>query len=229
MQCDVVLTERGLACTDPSSRKNIARTREHTMTTFYLVRHGDTGIKNRISGRMTGVHLNETGRRQAERLAERFTGIAVESLYSSPVERAVETAQPIAQNLDLTIQIAEAVSEIDYGEWTGKSFDELSLDSGWQSFNVFRSGAQVPGGENILQVQRRFVGWMENVRRDHADGRIVVVSHQDPIKAVVTYYAGIHIDMFSRFDISNASVTVIRLNDRDASLITLNNVGVLPM
>ena len=209
--------------------QKIARTREHTITTFYLVRHGDTGIKNRISGRMTGVHLNETGRRQAERMAERFTGIAVESLYSSPVERAVETAQPIGQNLDLTIQIAEAVSEIDYGEWTGKSFDELSLDSGWQSFNVFRSGAQVPGGENILQVQRRFVGWMENVRRDHADGRIVVVSHQDPIKAVVTYYAGIHIDMFSRFDISNASVTVIRVNDRDASLITLNNVGVLPM
>jgi broad specificity phosphatase PhoE len=59
--------------------------------------------------------------------------------------------------------------------------------------------------------------------------RIVVVSHQDPIKAVVTHYAGIHIDMFSRFDISNASVTVIRVNDRDASLITLNNVGVLPM
>jgi broad specificity phosphatase PhoE len=86
------------------------------MTTFYLVRHGDTGIKNRISGRMTGVHLNETGCRQAERLAERFTGIAVESLYSSPVERAVETAQPIAQSLKLTIQIAEAVSEIDYGE-----------------------------------------------------------------------------------------------------------------
>jgi broad specificity phosphatase PhoE len=199
------------------------------MTTFYLVRHGDTGIKDRISGRMTGVHLNETGRRQAERLAERFTGIAVESLYSSPVERAVETAQAIAQSLKLTIQIAEAVSEIDYGEWTGKSFDELSLDSRWQSFNVFRSGAQIPGGENILQVQRRFVGWMENVRRDHAEGRIVVVSHQDPIKGVVTYYAGIHIDMFSRFDISNASVTVIRVNDRDASLITLNNVGALPM
>jgi broad specificity phosphatase PhoE len=199
------------------------------MTTFYLVRHGDTGIKNRISGRMSGVHLNETGRRQAEQLAGRFTGIAVDSLYSSPVERAVETAQPIAQRLNLTIQTAEAVSEIDYGEWTGKSFDELSVDSRWQSFNVFRSGAQIPGGENILQVQRRFVGWMEEVRRDQTDGRIVVVSHQDPIKAVVTYYADIHIDMFCRFDISNASVTVLRVDDRDASLITLNNVDALPI
>ena len=199
------------------------------MTTFYLVRHGDTGIKNRISGRMTGVHLNETGRRQAYELAERFTGIAVESLYSSPVERAVETAQPIAQSLDLTIQIAEAVSEIDYGEWTGKSLDELSMDSRWRSFNVFSSGTQIPGGENILQVQRRFVGWMETVRRDHPDGRIVVVSHQDPIKAVVTYYAGIHIDMFSRFDISHASVTVIRVNGRDAFLITLNKLSALPI
>jgi len=199
------------------------------MTTFYLVRHGDTGIKNRISGRMSGVHLNETGRRQAEQLAGRFTGIAVDSLYSSPVERAVETAQPIAQRLNLTIQTAEAVSEIDYGEWTGKSFDELSVDSRWQSFNVFRSGSQIPGGENILQVQRRFVGWMEEVRRDQTDGRIVVVSHQDPIKAVVTYYADIHIDMFCRFDISNASVTVLRVDDRDASLITLNNVDALPI
>ena len=94
---------------------------------------------------------------------------------------------------------------------------------------MFSSGAQIPGGENILQVQRRFVGWLETVRRDHPDGRIVVVSHQDPIKAVVTYYAGIHIDMFSRFDISNASVTVIRVNGRDAFLITLNNVGALPV
>src|SRR5215510_6216343 len=121
------------------------------MTMFYLVRHGDTDIKDRISGRMSGVHLNETGRRQAQRLADRFRAIAIDRLYSSPLERAVETAQPIAQSLNLTIQITEAVSEIDYGEWTGKSFDELSADRRWQSFNAFRSGVQIPAGENIVQ------------------------------------------------------------------------------
>ena len=80
----------------------------------------------------------------------------------------------------------------------------------------------------MIQVQSRFLGWMEQVRRDDAQKRIVVVSHQDPIRAVVTYYAGLHVDMFYRFDISHASVTVIEIENSKPRVLTLNNVRSLP-
>ncbi|PYS40041.1 MAG: hypothetical protein DMG14_11915 [Acidobacteria bacterium] len=198
------------------------------MAMFYLVRHGDTGVSNMISGRMSGVHLTQAGREQAQHLADRFSDIPADALYSSPLERALETAHAIATVLDLPVRIAGEITEIDYGDWTGKSFDDLSPDPRWQFFNSFRSAAQIPHGENMIQVQSRFLGWMEQVRRDDAQKRIVVVSHQDPIRAVVTYYAGLHVDMFYRFDISHASVTVIEIENSKPRVLTLNNVRSLP-
>ena len=198
------------------------------MAMFYLVRHGDTGVSNMISGRMSGVHLTQAGREQAQHLADRFSDIPADALYSSPLERALETAHAIATVLDLPVRIAGEITEIDYGDWTGKSFDDLSPDPRWHFFNSFRSAVQIPHGENMIQVQSRFLGWMEQVRRDDAQKRIVVVSHQDPIRAVVTYYAGLHVDMFYRFDISHASVTVIEIENSKPRVLTLNNVRSLP-
>jgi broad specificity phosphatase PhoE len=197
-------------------------------TLFYLVRHGDTGVRNKIAGRISGVHLNDHGRAQAVQLVERFRNIPIDALYSSPLERANETAQPLSTAFNLDIQAVEDISEIDYGEWTGKSFDDLSSDPRWRSFNSFRSTAQIPGGENIMDVQTRFVRWVEKTRRESAHVRVVAISHQDPIKTVVTHYAGMHIDTYGRFEIGHASVTVVEIDDGHAGILTLNNVGVLP-
>jgi len=193
------------------------------MTIFYLVRHGDTGVRNRLSGRMSGVHLNEVGREQARRMAERFREIPVTALYSSPLERTRETAEAIGSVLKLEPRILEEITEVDFGDWTGMSFEDLAAKPEWQRFNGFRTLARIPGGETMLELQSRFVGCMERIRRQQPDEKVVMVSHQEPIKTAITFYAGMHLDMLNRFNINPASVTAINVDDDHACVLTLNN------
>lgn len=199
------------------------------MTTFYLIRHGSTDFIGKVLvGRMPGIHLNTEGRIQASRLAERFRGIPISRIYSSPIERARETAEPLSRELGIAVEIAEEVSEVEYGEWTGRPISDLLNDPAWQHYNSFRTGAHVPGGESVLELQNRLAGWLESTRRAHTDERIAVVSHGDPIKAALAHYMGLHLDMFPRFEISPASVSVVQVNDAGACVLALNNSELLP-
>ena len=199
------------------------------MTTFYLIRHANTDFIGKVlCGRMPGVHLNAEGRAQAERLAERFRGIPIDSLCSSPLERALETAEPLAKAFGLTVRTADEISEVEYGEWTGRAIADLLNGSAWHSYNTFRTAAHIPGGETVLQLQNRVVGWLESIRREQSGERVAVVSHADPIKAAVTHYAGLHLDMFYRFEISPASVTVVQVTDAGSLVLTLNNSASIP-
>jgi probable phosphomutase (TIGR03848 family) len=180
------------------------------MTTFYLVRHGAcAGLGEKLWGRTPEVCLNEEGKRQAQQLGERFSDVALEAIYSSPLERALETAEAIARTARLEIKTTDAFNEIDFGDWTGKTLDELSTDTRWQRFNNQRSVANVPGGESFLAVQARIVAELERLSRQHASARIAIVSHADVIKAAVGYVAGTHIDLLHRIEISPCSVSVI--------------------
>ena len=117
------------------------------MTTFLLIRHAAHDLLGRrLAGRMPGVSLNGEGRRQVERLAERLAGASIRAVISGPLERARETAEPLARGLGLPVQISAAVDEIDFGEWTGLPFAELDQDPRWCWFNTFRSGARAPCG-----------------------------------------------------------------------------------
>lgn len=198
------------------------------MTTFYLIRHGNTDFIGRVLvGRMPGIHLNAEGRIQAARLAERFRGIPISRIYCSPIERARETAAPLSRELGIAVEIAEEVSEVEYGEWTGRPMSDLINDPTWQHYNTFRTGACVPGGESVIELQNRMAGWMDSIRRAHRDERIAVVSHGDPIKAALAHYIGLHLDMFPRFEISPASVSVVQVNEAGACVLTLNNSALL--
>src|SRR5687767_15126552 len=106
------------------------------MTTFLLVRHALCDpVGCLIAGRQPGVHLNDAGRLQAHRLAERLQPIALEGIYSSPLDRAVETADPIARAKGLPVQVAEGWNEIDFGEWTGRALVDLDPLPEWRRFN----------------------------------------------------------------------------------------------
>lgn len=180
------------------------------MTTFYLVRHAACdGIGEKLWGRTAGVCLNEEGKRQAYQLGERFENVPLDAIYSSPLERALETAEAIARSARLEIKQLAAFDEIDFGDWTGKSFDDLSGDQRWQRFNSQRSVANVPGGESFLDVQARVVAELNRLSEQHAGARVAVISHADVIKAAVGYVAGTPIDLLQRIEISPCSVSII--------------------
>jgi probable phosphomutase (TIGR03848 family) len=200
------------------------------MIKILLIRHALTdSVGKRLSGRMPGVFLNEEGRKQSQELAERLTGLPVTALYSSPLERALETARPIAQSLNLPCIVSDDFIEIDFGKWTNCMIDEIKHDPQFVQFNSFRSSTRIPDGELMSEAQVRIVTGLEKLHAKHPNKTVSVVSHADLIKSAVAYYAGIHLDMFHRLEISPASVSIIEVHDDTARILLLNETGHIGM
>ncbi|EIM24965.1 histidine phosphatase family protein [Microvirga lotononidis] len=194
-------------------------------TTFYLVRHADHDrVGTVLCGRMPDVHLGSVGRAQAERLAQRFGDENVAGIYTSPLERAVETAQPIAARLAQACQVCDAISEIDVGRWSGLSFEVLNQDPLWSSWNSSRGTNRAPEGETMLEVQARVVGAMERMRNRHAERSVILVSHSDVIKAALLYHLGMPIDAYTRIEVEPASTSTLVIGDWGSKLLRLNEV-----
>src|SRR4051794_2156899 len=134
------------------------------MTKFLLIRHAATDTAGKkLTGRMDGVHLNEQGIKQVQHLAERLSNIPVAAIYSSPLERAIETAEPIAKSHQLEIVIQQDFIEIDFGKWNNCSIEELRTHKQFQLFNTFRSVTRIPGGELMLEAQARMVAGLQQL------------------------------------------------------------------
>jgi probable phosphomutase (TIGR03848 family) len=196
------------------------------MTTFLLIRHALCDpVGHSIAGRRPGVHLNTEGRQQAVRLAERLSGLSVVGLYSSPLERAIETAGPIAHTHGLEVQPAPGFVEVDFGDWTGRSLAELEPLPQWRSFNQFRSGTRIPGGETMGEVLTRSLKEMERLGRLHSgsQGSIVVVSHGDVLRMLLTHALGMATDLLHRLELSPASVSVLQMEEYGPRILLLNS------
>ena len=186
---------------------------EAESTIALLIRHGHTeAIGRRLAGRLPGFSLSATGRAQATALAARLASTPLTAVYSSPLERAVETATPFAVSHGLAITCLDSLNEFDFGEWTGRTFDELNGLAAWRRFNTHRSTAPVPAGESALDVQRRVVSVLEELRSKHPHEVIALVSHLDVIRTAVLHCAGTSLDLFDRFEISPASITSLSLD-----------------
>jgi len=196
-----------------------------------LVRHAQNDwVGERLAGWTPGVHLNEEGRQQAGALGRRLAHLPLTAIYSSPLERAVETAQAIAIHHGLEIEILADLGEVRYGEWTGKSLKELAETELWPVVQVHPSGARFPQGENLRQVQARAVAALDALRQTHPNETdvVAVVSHADVIKAVLAHYAGLHLDLFQRLVISPASFSVVRFTLFGPRIVCLNDTGDVP-
>lgn len=195
------------------------------MTTFYLIRHGEKDtIAEMLTGQMPGVHLTPAGKVHANRIARHLAREPIEQIFSSPLGRAMETAEPLARDKRVEIQSGVDFGEIDFGAWSGKTFRQLEGDPAWRAFNQFRSGARIPGGESIVGVQARFVGELLRLHAQFPEQGIAVVSHADPIKLAIGYFLGMPIDFFERLEISVGSISVLMLAPWGARLLRLNEV-----
>jgi probable phosphoglycerate mutase len=167
--------------------------------------------------------LNEEGKAQARRLAEHFKSVKLDAVYSSPLERALETAEAIARVAKLEVKQSAAFNEVDFGEWSGKSFETLSRDECWKRFNTQRSVTKIPGGESFLDVQARVIAELERLAEQHANASVAIVAHADVIKAAVGYVAGTPIDLLQRFEISPGSVSIIATDEHGLKLLAVNS------
>ncbi|MFO7596031.1 MAG: histidine phosphatase family protein [Desulfocurvibacter africanus] len=182
-----------------------------------------------INGRGPGVELTERGRREAREVAERLRGVGLAAVLSSPLERARQTAAPLAEAVGLRVDVRQELNELDYGQWTGKSYAELEGDPRWKAFNSFRSGTRIPGGETMLEVQARVAGLMLALREEYHGSRVALVSHADTIRAALMHFLGLPLDFVLRVALEPASVSVLALEEWGAELRCLNHIGALPV
>lgn len=195
------------------------------MPVFLLVRHGENDFvkKGLLAGRLPEVHLNAKGRKQAQAVAERLTGAPVKAVYSSPLERAVETAEPIAKALGLEVVQRPELVEVNIGEWQGQKLRKLTRQKLWKIVQGAPTRMLFPGGETFAEAQFRICQELEALARQHdAKDLLVCVSHSDPIKLAVAYFIGLPLDMFQRLHISPASITALHLGEGAGQLLTMN-------
>lgn len=198
------------------------------MTHFLLIRHATTdAVGKRLVGRTPGIHLNETGQAQAQELASRLVDLPVAAIYSSPLERTMETAEIIAKPLHLEVVACNNFLEIDFGDWMNVKLEELIKLPHFQYFNTFRSSTRIPGGELMLEAQNRIVTGLEQLRHQHLNEIVAIVSHSDMIKAALAYYMGMPIDLMQRIEISPASVSMITIYHETARILRINDTGII--
>jgi broad specificity phosphatase PhoE len=188
-----------------------------------LIRHADTNAIGRVLwGRKPGLHLSDPGAVQARRLPTRLERWSISALYSSPRERAQETAAPLSVARRLSIVVNEAFDEVDFGGWSGRTIADLDPLPEWQLFNSDREHAAAPGGERVAQVQTRIVAELARLAALHPADTIAIVSHAEVIRCAVLHYLGMSLDAFQRVEISPASVTALRLEGGSATFLSIN-------
>jgi probable phosphoglycerate mutase len=204
-----------------------ARTKQNAPTLVLLVRHGQTPTTGKVlPGRAPGLHLSDAGKAQAQAVAERIAALKqVDAIYASPLERARETAAPIASARGLKVSVNRGLLECDFGDWTGGELRKLGKAPEWKTVQRYPSGFRFPGGESFSEMQARITGTITALRSKHPGGTIVCVSHADPIKAAVADAVGSHLDQFQRIVISLCSVTAILYGDTGPTVLTVNSVG----
>jgi probable phosphomutase (TIGR03848 family) len=196
-------------------------------TLLLLVRHGQTPTTGTtLPGRAPGLHLAEVGVTQAEAAAVRLGELTkIDAIYASPLERARETAAPIAKAVGQKVKIDKGLLECDFGDWTGSALADLMKLPEWQTVQKFPSGFRFPNGESFTEMQSRMVTALDRLRLAHPGGVVVAVSHADPIKAAVAHAMGTHLDLFQRIVISTCSITAIAYGTTGPVVLTVNSTG----
>ena len=203
------------------------KTAPPSSTVILMVRHGQTPTTGKIlPGRAAGLHLAEAGVAQAHRVAERITELPkIDAIYASPLERARETAAPIAKALKQRVKIDKGLLECDFGDWTGAELSKLMKLPEWSTVQKAPSTFRFPNGESFIEMQTRMVSALDRIRAAHPGGTVVCVSHADPIKAAVAHAMGTHIDLFQRIVIGTCSVSAVAYTGHGPIVLTVNSTG----
>lgn len=191
--------------------------------TLFLIRHAmHTDYGERFTGRGDGVPLSEAGEEQVHALGQKLAVEPVTAIYSSPRQRTRQTAEAFAALHGLNVRTAEALDEIDLGDWTGKRIAELEGTPDFVRWNEERDTAAPPGGETMCEVADRVEAFASEMANRHEGETILLVSHADVIRALVCRVLGLAFRNFWRFEIGPASVTRMLFGSWGGQLLSLN-------
>jgi broad specificity phosphatase PhoE len=182
------------------------------MTTFIFVRHATHDLLGKVlTGRTPGIHLNACGKMQAERLAERLSKRQIGAIYTGPLERAQETAEPLSNWFSSEKRLSPAFDEVNFGAWTSLTFAALEQRPDWKAWNELRDRVTPPQGENIQSVQKRAATELHLFAGRYPDEAVVIVSHGEVIKKSDHIFSGDSNQISFRLEISPGSLSIMTL------------------
>jgi len=196
------------------------------MTVLLLIRHGDNELASKsLAGHLPGVHLNERGCRQAELLAKKLENFPIKAIFSSPLERAIETARPLADRLGLEVQVRDALIEVDYGELQGREFDQLEQTDLWRDLQAHPEIVRFPGGESLVETQERVRRELESLAVIYQPKEMIACfTHADVIRLAAAWFLNLNLNDFQKIVVSLGSVTVIQADSKHRRVLNLNHV-----
>lgn len=197
------------------------------MSIVMLIRHGENDYvkKGRLAGRKPGVHLNEKGRAQARSAAKTLAKAKLKAVYASPLERTMETAQPIAEAHGLEVIPREGLLEVNYGKWQDRTLKQVARQKLWKLVQNHPSQARFPEGESFADAQHRIITEIETLCGMHkVKDMFVCVGHSDMIKLAVAYYLGTPLDLFQRIIVQPGSITTLHIAKGGIRVINLNHI-----
>lgn len=194
-------------------------------TTVLLVRHGRTPTTGKhLPGQAPGLHLSDHGRAQADRVAERIAAMPHPpvAVYASPLERARETAAPIARALGLRVRRERDLIDLDIGSWEGMSLARAARRREWAIVQRWPSGFRFPGGESFAELSARAGDAVLRLVAAHRGETVVAVSHADPIRSILAVAAGVPVDLFQRLTVAPCSVSAIAYGPAGPRVLCMN-------
>lgn len=190
--------------------------------TIHLIRHGHHALLGRtLCGRMSGVELDVVGCNEIARCADTIKPHPT-VIQSSPQRRCMQSACILAARFGLPVEIVPALNEIDYGEWTGLSFEDLCQDPRWSRWNRQRGRTRPPAGESMRSLQKRVVAHLEQLRSDRNSDTVISVSHAEPIRAALLHFSRMELDAFLSIEIDPGSVSTLNVDNRGITITRIN-------
>lgn len=183
------------------------------MTTLLLIRHAENEYvkTGRLAGQTPGVHLNERGREQAAEVSLRLRDAPIRAVYSSPMERAQETAAPLAEALGLPVLPAPGLVEVNFGDWQGRSIKQLRRLKLWQTVQNRPSAMRFPNGESFVEAQERAVRQSLEIAAAHPEETVACFSHGDVIRLAAAHFLDMPLDSFQRLGCELISLTIVHI------------------
>jgi len=177
-----------------------------------------------LAGRTEGVPLTDTGIKQAEQTAQLLKHMNISAIYSSPIERAKHTAEIAGKYNSLDITIDDRLNELDMGKFTGMPYDEIFNSHGNVFMKFYNGELEIAhnGVETFPDVKKRILGIVDHVIEKHPDENVLLVTHMDPIKAMLSTIVDLSPVNLYELIIANASLNIFREMDRKFSLAGLN-------
>jgi probable phosphomutase (TIGR03848 family) len=198
------------------------------VTLVLLVRHALTeSTGKRLSGQTPGIHLSEAGKIQAKATATRLAPLPLSAVYTSPLERCVETAREVAAPHGLPVVSVPGLLEVEYGRWTGRPLAQLTRTALWKRLMQAPSSIRFPDGETLEEVQGRVTESIGEMVERHPAGTVVAVTHAEGIRLALAHFAGVHIDLFQRLVVHPGSVSAVALGDGMPRILRVNDTGTL--